>query len=113
MAMLRVTCPACGPIDLAADRVALNLHPSGPRGSYRFTCTGCGHEVDRPASTKVVALLLELGVQTGPTIPEGDRLPFDDWTPDPLAPPLTLDDLIAFHFVLETEPQIVDLISRV
>jgi hypothetical protein len=105
MAAIRAQCFACGVVDLSAEQISLHLHPSGARGAYRFTCPHCRSEIDRPANQETVALLLAVGVETVSerdgaskrTLPPGDR------SPDPQAAALTLDDVITFHFLLESD----------
>lgn len=112
MTTIRAKCPSCGAVDLAAGDISLHLHPSGPLGSYRFDCPSCGEEVDKPADRKTVELLIAAGVEPGPKDgPKVAPLPFEDWSPDPTAPPFTLDDVIAFHFLLEDEVAIAELLQ--
>jgi len=100
-------------MDLTPDEMSLFLTPSGDRGSYSFTCPECSQEVDRPASRKTVALLIAAGVEptSMPEAPELD-LPSEDRSPDPDAPPLTLDDLIELHFQLQDDLALSELLHR-
>ena len=113
---IRANCPSCGDVELAAEEMSLHRHPSGDRGAYRFTCPGCLAEVDKPANRPTFALLEAAGVGPSATRTEAPvflpALEFDDWNPDPVAPPLCMDDVIAFHFLLESNAAIADLISR-
>jgi hypothetical protein len=117
MPTIRARCPACGEIELDSKAVSLRLHPSGDRGTYRYTCPDCFVEVDAPASRRAVALLRAAGVRPASgredAWPSSPPLPFDDWSPDALAAPFSLDDVIAFHFLLESAEPITELILRV
>jgi len=114
MASIRAQCTSCGVVDLSADEISLHLHPSGARGAYRFTCPECHSENDRPANQETVALLLAIGVETFRKQPEpavvNSTLPLEDRSPDPVAGPLTLDDVITFHFLLENDVAIEELL---
>jgi len=114
MASIRAQCTSCGVVDLSADEISLHLHPSGARGAYRFTCPECHSENDRPANQETVALLLAIGVETFRIRPEpsivDSALPLEDRSPDPVAGALTLDDVISFHFLLENDVAIEELL---
>jgi hypothetical protein len=65
--------------------------------------------VEKPADRKIVALLVSAGVDmAGPGMPEGSvEEPEEAWE-EPLeyhagGPPLTVDDLISFHFLLQDD----------
>jgi predicted RNA-binding Zn-ribbon protein involved in translation (DUF1610 family) len=114
MTAIRTKCPTCGDVNLAADEMSLSLHPSGERGAYRFTCPECSAEIDRPASRKVVALLIAAGVEAtrmGAEPRTAEELPEEDRSPYPAAAAFTMDDVIAFHFLLEDDVAIAELFS--
>jgi hypothetical protein len=115
MASIRAQCTSCGVVDLLADEISLHLHPSGARGAYRFTCPECHSENDRPANQETVALLLAIGVETfrkqEEPVTVGSELPLEDRSPDPMAGALTLDDVITFHFLLDSDVAIEELLS--
>lgn len=94
--------------------MSLSLHPSGERGAFSFTCPECRSEVDRPASRKTVALLIAAGVGTVPKDAEILTVPlaFEDWSPDPTAARITLDDVIAFHFLLQDDVAVAEFLSQ-
>lgn len=100
-------------MDLAPDEMSLFLTPSGDRGSYAFTCPECNLDVDRPANRKTVALLIAAGVEPSPMSQDAELdLPPEDRSPDPDAPPLTLDDLIELHFQLQGDLALAELLHR-
>ncbi len=114
MASIRAQCTSCGVVDLSADEISLHLHPSGARGAYRFICPGCHVENDRPANQETVALLLAIGVETfrkRPDVHVDSALPPEDRSPDPASRALTLDDVITFHYLLENDDALEELLS--
>jgi predicted RNA-binding Zn-ribbon protein involved in translation (DUF1610 family) len=114
MTAIRVKCPTCGEVNLAPHEMSLHLHPTGDRGAYRFTCPECSSQVARPASRKVTALLVSAGVGPVPMDEDGAArpdLPFEDRCPDPTAAPFTLDDVIAFHFLLEDDVHVAEVLA--
>ena len=113
MTAIRIKCPTCGEVDLSPDEMSLFLASSGDRGSYSFTCPECSQDVDRPASRKIVALLVAAGVETMPMPRETDLdLPPEDRSPNPDAPPFTLDDLIELHFLLQDDLALAAVLER-
>ena len=100
---------------MVADEISLVLEASGDRGEYGFVCPVCCDPVSKPANRKTVALLIAAGVE--PAVGDIDHdlperaLPAEDLGPDPDAAPLSLDDLIAFHFLLEDERAIAESLS--
>ncbi|HEX5950618.1 MAG TPA: hypothetical protein VFZ96_06415 [Actinomycetota bacterium] len=111
MTAIRIKCPTCGEVDLSPEEMSLFMAPSGDRLSYSFTCPECSLEVDRPASRKTAALLIAAGVETIP-IDDEPVLPPEDRSPAPDAPPLTLDDLIELHFLLQDDRALAELAGR-
>lgn len=62
MTTIKTTCGRCGDIHLTPADVALELHPGGREGDYRFKCPTCTSEQRRPANSRVVSVLLATGV---------------------------------------------------
>jgi len=117
MTAIRVKCPTCGHVEVAADEITLLLNASGDLGAYGFTCPGCGQMVDTPANRTVVALLIAAGVKP---VRQGDEeeaeaqlpiLALEDLSPDPEAAAFTSDDVIAFHFLLEDDVAIAEMFA--
>jgi len=90
MTTIRTTCETCGDVELTTSDIALELAGSGDEGTYRFACPSCFAIQRRPASQRVVSILLATGVAyevvVGPTPlteREIDRfvamLDSDDW----------------------------------
>lgn len=113
MTTIRAKCPTCGHVELAANEISLLLHSSGDRGGFGFTCPECSSLVDRPANRKMIALLIAAGVEPVrmDEYSEPPALSLEDRCPDPAAAPFTLDDTIAFHFLLEDDVALAELLA--
>ena len=110
---IRTTCPTCGDVTIAAQRIYLRLRRGARESEFWFTCPGCATAVTKPASADTTALLLSAGAER--LAVDADASPSDveicvaDRSPDPSAPPLTYDDLIDFHFGLADTVTLADL----
>ena len=62
MTTIRTTCPTCGDVELTVDDVGLEMAVGAEEGQYRFDCPFCGATQRRPASRRVVSVLLATGV---------------------------------------------------
>ena len=62
MTTIRTTCQGCGDVELSTDDIALELTGAGDAGSYRFSCPSCRSVQIRPATRRVVSILLATGV---------------------------------------------------
>ena len=62
MTTIRTTCAECGDIELSTQDVGLELTAGEASGSYRFSCPTCGVVQRKPASHRVVSILLATGV---------------------------------------------------
>jgi hypothetical protein len=73
----------------------LHIDPSGHRqAAYNFGCPSCLNVITKPADERIVRLLASGGV------------PVHEWPPPrqvPDGPPLTYDDLLDFHTLLQTD----------
>jgi hypothetical protein len=99
---------------MAADEISLHLDATGDRGEYGFTCPECFSAVTKPANRKAVALLIAAGVEPTPLETEEKAEPvlaYEDLSPNPEARPFTLDDVIAFHFLLLDETAVAEVLS--
>ena len=119
MTTIRTTCPTCGEVDMGAAAISLRLSGASGSAAYEFTCPECRSEVSKRANRKTVALLVAAGVEVrrlnaSPVHerPVDGMLPDDDLSPLPDAPSFTVDDLIAFHFVLEDDSAIERLLFQ-
>lgn len=62
MTTIRTTCQGCGDVELSSGDIALELTGAGDAGSYRFSCPFCSSIQTRPATRRVVSILLATGV---------------------------------------------------
>ncbi len=112
MTTIRATCPTCGEIDLTPDQILLTVvrggdEPVGPDSHYTFLCPSCTERVDKPADERIARLLSSGGVSVNVL---GEDTEVSDTYPLPAHPeeptdgaPLTYDDLLDLHLLLECE----------
>ena len=110
MTTVRAQCPGCGDVQLHIDDLTVRVcHDDDVPSAYRFRCPGCEQTVHREASPRIVDLLVSAGA------------PQEMWHwPAELSelrsgPPLTPDDLLDLHVLLEDDTwfdQLVALVRR-
>ena len=94
MTTVRAQCPACGDVQLGIHDLTVRVNDDARAGDYRFCCPGCAETVTRPASARIVDLLVSAGAAE------------EHWSwPAELAeqhdgPPLGPDDLLDLHVLL-------------
>ena len=126
MTTIRSTCPRCGEVDMRPGHILLHTPLAEVRAAggelsvYRFTCPACLDPVEKPADRKVAALLLAAGVDLATEdsvlgdmhasdCMDGAVLPDQKgYSPDPA---FTLDDVVAFHFLLMDDIYIQDFLE--
>jgi hypothetical protein len=97
MTTIRAQCPECGDVRLEANDLTVRVCSDDDAGSYWFRCPACDAPVAKAATPHVVELLVSSGVR------------LDMWRrPAELqeartGPPLTHDDLLDFHVMLESD----------
>jgi hypothetical protein len=62
MTTIRTTCQGCGDVELSTTDIALELTGAGNTGFYRFSCPTCLSTQVRPATRRVISILLATGV---------------------------------------------------
>jgi hypothetical protein len=62
MTTIRTTCERCGDVELTTSDISLELTGSADEGTYRYICPSCATVQRRPASARVVSILLATGV---------------------------------------------------
>ena len=97
MATIRASCPTCGDVELTSADVTALVCSTTNEGSYAFRCPTCEIVVTKPAEPKVVDLLVSTGVRLSVW-----QLPAELSEPKS-GPPISYDDLLAFHFELQRE----------
>jgi hypothetical protein len=103
MTTIRAQCPTCGDVRLTACDLTVRVCTDDDTGSYCFRCPTCEAPVSKPASGHIVELLVSSGVRL-----EMWRRPAE-LLERPGGPPLTLDDLLDFHVLLQRDDWIEDL----
>jgi predicted RNA-binding Zn-ribbon protein involved in translation (DUF1610 family) len=100
---IRLGCPRCGEVDLAFGDVALQPGEQGQPHTYRFDCPGCRQAVVKRADVRMLRLLKGHGLVTPPAAAG---------SPAPPPPPVTYDDLLDFHFQLESDEVIAVAVAH-
>jgi hypothetical protein len=119
MTTIRSTCPHCGEVDMSPGQILLHVPLKG-RSVYQFTCPACLDPVEKPADRKAAALLLAAGVDFAnedsllgnlrSTDSLGEAV-VPDQRDSPAGPAFTLDDLLAFHFLLMDDTYIEEFLE--
>lgn len=97
MTSIRVTCSACGDIQLRTDNLRARSCLDDDRHQYRFTCPGCTEVTVKDTEYRVIELLEASGVRV------------DYWQlPKELfethhGSAITHEDLLDFHLVIEDD----------
>jgi len=97
MTTIKATCPACGEVDLTADDVLLRMGGHKNNNTYGFSCPACSEFIEKPADERVVRLLLSGGVMPVLVHVPAEVLEHRQ------GPPITHDDLLAFHEILSRD----------
>ena len=95
MTTIKASCPGCGEVDLTADDILLRIGATRSVNSYGFTCPDCSQFIEKPADDRVVRLLLSGGVVPVPVHVPAEALELHS------GPPITHDDLLEFHELLD------------
>jgi predicted RNA-binding Zn-ribbon protein involved in translation (DUF1610 family) len=122
MTTIRTTCPRCGEVDMGPEAILLSVLQGGVEGTYKFVCPQCMDSVEKRADRKIVALLVSAGVDVDASRAQGAGEParaqtelFDDEIASlerrPEGPPFTIDDVIRFHFQLQDDRFLEQLLS--
>ncbi len=109
MSPLRATCPYCAQVTrLAPAEILLALH-AGARtaGDYAYTCPQCLRIGVHAADQCAVATLLAAGVRPL----QADAPPSRHPEAPPAGPPLTYDDVLSIHALLNTNSWFEHLLS--
>lgn len=94
---VRAVCPTCGEVTLAIEVIEVQIWPDTGEGTYTFSCPSCGRLVQREAAREVVAVLFSEGVRT-----RVHEMPTELFERPP-GPPISWDDLLDFHTLLESD----------
>lgn len=109
---------------MAPEAIELSVRGDSGTGSYRFICPACLTLVEKRADRKIVDLLSSVGVSvSGGTAVSGAGAGDDGQSAlelfgagvpagEPGRSPLTYDDLISFHFLLEDDEWLAEVIQE-
>lgn len=106
MITIKASCPGCGEVNLTAEDVVLRIGVTQTANSYCFSCPGCSQYVEKPADERVVRLLLSGGVTPQLIQVPAEALEIHE------GPPITHDDLLAFHELLESDDWFDQVLRR-
>lgn len=95
MTTIRTTCDACGDIELVPGDLWLELEADEVEGEYIFQCPYCDQTERKPASQRVVTILLASGVRYEVAPPVSQ--------PSITAMPISEAEILSFAGKLENE----------
>jgi hypothetical protein len=97
VATIRASCPGCGDIELTSRQVTVRVCSADNQGIYVFRCPDCAMMVSKSAEPKIVDLLVSSGVRMAVW-----HLPAELHEAHN-GPPITYDDLLEFHDLLQQD----------
>jgi hypothetical protein len=95
--VIKASCHDCGDVELGVDDLEVRVSTEGDQGSYVFRCPTCLMSVAKPAEPRIVEMLVASGV----TLVQW-RLPAELFELR-VGSPITHDDLIDFHRLLQAD----------
>jgi hypothetical protein len=107
MATIRASCPDCGDVELTTREVSVRVCASDQRGAYIFRCPSCRMAVTKGAEPRIVDLLVSSGVDL-----EVWKLPAELFE-QRVGEPLTHDDLLEFHELMQNDDWFEQLTSGI
>jgi hypothetical protein len=106
MPTVRANCASCGDVEFSTRQVRVLLCRTTGHATYAFQCPVCHLMVSKPAEPPVVDLLASAGVR----VIKWDLPPELQETKS--GPPITHDDLLAFHEDVQCADWLDQLISH-
>ena len=97
MAIVRATCAACGDVELGIADVQVQVCATNASATYSFQCPACRLITTKEAGERVYGALSAAGCEIVMW-----SLPAE-LHEQKLGPPITHDDLLAFHLALEDD----------
>jgi hypothetical protein len=95
--VIKASCHDCGDVELSVDDLEVRVCTSDAQGTYVFRCPSCMMSVAKPAEQRVVEMLVASGV---PLVEW--RLPAELFERR-FGDPISHDDLIDFHHLLQSD----------
>lgn len=105
MAIVRATCAACGDVELDIADVQIQVCASNAASTYSFQCPTCRLITTKEAGERVFGALSSAGCEIVMW-----SLPAELWE-QKVGPPITHDDLLAFHVALEDDGWMQQLVG--
>ncbi len=106
MALIRASCSDCGDVELTTGDVQVRVCLADNQGTYSFRCPHCLMTIVKAAEPRTVDLLVASGVT------------YTTWDlPQELAErpthgePISHDDLIDFHELLQDDSRLLELLA--
>lgn len=104
-----IRCPACGSgVHVPVSALVISQVPQDGRagGRVAFGCPACGRSGSVPIDDRLVVDLRGRGCRLAPDIAVRSRHPAGQGrprSPTPVRPPLTSDDLLDLHLMLQSD----------
>jgi hypothetical protein len=95
--VIKASCSECGDVELSTSDMMVRVCTQADQATYIFRCPSCQMSVAKQAERRIVELLVASGVKL-----ERWDLP-QEMFEEKLGSPITHDDLIDFHRLLESE----------
>jgi hypothetical protein len=95
--VIKASCHDCGDVELAVRDLEVRVCTQDERGTYVFRCPACQMSVVKPAERRIVDMLVASGVNL-----VSWHLPAELFEPHG-GLPITHDDLIDFHRLLQED----------
>jgi hypothetical protein len=105
VATIRASCPTCGDVELTSRDVVVRVCAADDEGSYAFRCPSCRMAVAKRADPKIVDLLVSSGVCLCVWQPPAELAEIHE------GEPISYDDLLEFHYLLQTQGWFERLVS--
>lgn len=103
--VIKASCQDCGDVELGVRDLSVRVCESAPQSSYVFRCPTCQMTVSKPAEQRIIDLLVASGVELVEW-----RLPAELFEARD-GQPITHDDLIDFHALLQSDSWFAELMS--
>ncbi len=104
--VIRASCSDCGDVELTTTDLRVRVCQHDEQGSYVFRCPSCRMSVVKPAEQRIVDLLVASGVEL-----QTWSLPAELFEVRS-GEPISHDDLIDFHRLLQSDSWFTDLLQR-
>ena len=104
MATIRASCADCGDVELTTRDVEVRVCTHDNQGTYSFRCPSCDLVVVKTAEPRIIELLVASGVRLSTW-----SLPAELSEPHRDGEPISHDDLLDFHALMQSDDWIDNL----